>query len=78
MHLSRKTGFPVTLFAGAYGTTVPRRSPIKVVVGKALHISKNDDPSPEEVDEVFKKYEAALLALYNKYKPPEASELTLF
>ena len=49
-----------------------------MVVGKALHVTQKNDPTPEEVDAVFKLYEAALLELYNKYKPPEASELTLF
>ncbi|EDO45907.1 predicted protein [Nematostella vectensis] len=43
---------------------IPRRIPINVVVGKAIHVSRNSSPTTEDIDSLHSQFVAKLLDLY--------------
>lgn len=47
---------------------MPRRYPIKIVVGSPLEVTKNSSPSAEEVLELHQKYCESLTDLFEKHK----------
>ena len=61
------------IFTYDYGF-LPNRRPIVTVVGKAIPVIKNENPSDQEVAEYQEKYIAALTEIYNKYKDEFASD----
>jgi len=46
---------------------IPHRKPIHVVVGTPIHVTKTENPTVEEVEELHRQYMDALVDLYNKY-----------
>lgn len=48
---------------------LPRRHPITLVVGGAIHVPKVANPTSEMVDNIHSQYVAALRDLYNKHNP---------
>jgi hypothetical protein len=55
-------------FWGRFGTPVPFPTPMYYVVGKPIAVTKNANPSREEVAVVHEKFLEALEALFEKYK----------
>ncbi|KAI9636789.1 diacylglycerol acyltransferase, partial [Dioszegia hungarica] len=79
-------GFTLPLFFGRgifnynYGL-MPFRHPIVSVVGRPIHVKKDEDPSQEVLQEVQKQYIDELMSIWDKYKDVYArhrtKELTL-
>lgn len=59
--------------------TLPQESkPVHVIVGSPVDVKQNDHPTEEDIDEVFARYEARLLELYEAYRPPNDPPLRIF
>lgn len=57
---------------------MPFREKIVTIVGKPIHVDKNENPTEEEVDLLHEKYMAALKQLFDDYKGQyDSSERTL-
>jgi hypothetical protein len=48
---------------------IPRKTHVTVVVGQPIAVTKNAQPTDEQVDRVLQQYIDALQALYAKYGP---------
>lgn len=66
--ISRRIGFTPLIFWGRFGGPVPFRSPMHYVVGKPIAVTRNTNPSHDEVAVVHKQFIDALEALFEKYK----------
>eukprot|EP01062_Namystynia_karyoxenos_P062226 TRINITY_DN55141_c0_g1_i1.p1 TRINITY_DN55141_c0_g1~~TRINITY_DN55141_c0_g1_i1.p1 ORF type:complete len:591 (+),score=145.17 TRINITY_DN55141_c0_g1_i1:68-1840(+) len=64
--VSRRLRVGVALFHGRYGTLTPYRTPVRVVVGQAVPVAQCDDPTPEAVDELHRRYVAAVRRLFEQ------------
>merc|ERR1711862_929185 len=54
---------------------LPRRIPIKTVVGRPLRIEQCSNPSDEMVEATLEKYKQALLELYEAHRPNPEKKL---
>ncbi|KAF8519653.1 diacylglycerol acyltransferase-domain-containing protein [Gautieria morchelliformis] len=74
-------GFTLPLFHGRgvfnynFGL-MPHRRSIVSVIGRPIHVTKNDKPTKEEVQAVQKLYIEELLRIWNKYKDTFARQRT--
>jgi len=70
-------GIPFPLFTGRWGLPIPRQQEITVLLGEPIAISKKEEPSQAEVDELCNIYFDRLLKLFEdnkeKYGHPKAS-----
>ncbi|XP_078437724.1 diacylglycerol O-acyltransferase 2D-like [Wolffia australiana] len=66
--LSRALRFPPLLFWGVFGTPIPHRSQIHIVVGKPIEVKQNPNPTAEEVARVHSQFIADVDALFSKYR----------
>jgi len=69
-----KTGVPLLFFLGRgvfqYSIGyVPNRTPIHVVVGAPIKVTKTPNPTTEEVDSLHSQYVEALTGLYREHSP---------
>jgi len=64
-------GIAPVLFAGQgwiqHFGFLPRRRPLRVVVGAPVEVARVESPSREQVEQVHQQYVAALTALYDKH-----------
>eukprot|EP00249_Psilotum_nudum_P007705 c20760_g1_i1 orf=256-1224(-) len=67
-YFSRSTGIAPMFFWGLFGSPIPRRHPLYAVLGKPIEVTKNPEPSNEEVGKVHEKFIHALEELYEKHK----------
>ncbi|GLC68057.1 hypothetical protein PLESTF_000640200 [Pleodorina starrii] len=66
--ISRTFGAVPILMYGAYGTPMPHRERITIVVGRPIAVQQMDEPSKEVVSELLQNFMDELQALYDKYK----------
>ncbi len=53
---------------------IPRKCRITTVIGAAIPVVRNEDPTDDEVRAVLEKYMAGLQHIFNKYKDQYASD----
>ncbi|KAG6494414.1 diacylglycerol O-acyltransferase 2D-like [Zingiber officinale] len=66
--IARALKFTPLIYWGRFGTPIPHRRPIDVIVGRPIELVKNPNPTTEEINEVHSKYVHALEELFEKYK----------
>ena len=48
---------------------VPRRTPVTVVVGSPIPVTKNENPTSEDISQLQDKYIEELTKLYKEHNP---------
>lgn len=66
--MSRLLGFAPMLFWGRWGTPIPRRVPVHVVVGKPIRVKRDPEPSKEAVAALLDEFIAAMQSLFEQHK----------
>jgi diacylglycerol O-acyltransferase 2, plant len=73
--LARKIGWVPMLIWGAMGTPMPRKIPLKIVIGKAIEVPKlgvgNADPGT--VERYLKKFIEELEGIYERHKDDQGA-----
>ena len=59
---------PVLLFSGRFFTWLPFHTYMSIVFDAPIPVTKKEQPTDEEVEEVWQRYRAALVALWGRYK----------
>lgn len=68
VRISRAMGFLPLLACGVWGTCMPRRVPMHVVVGRPIAMPKDPNPSDEMVERYLSAYIDALQVLFDSHK----------
>ncbi|XP_042407652.1 diacylglycerol O-acyltransferase 2D-like [Zingiber officinale] len=68
VNIARALKFTPLIYWGRFGTPIPYQHPIDVVVGRPIELTKNPNPTSEEINEVHSKFVRALKELFEKYK----------
>ena len=67
--MHRVLGIPLPYFAGVFGwLPLPRRHPVRIVVGQPIAVPRVTDPSPALVDQYTVLFYAGMTDLFERYK----------
>lgn len=67
--MSRKMRTSLVLFYGRWGTPVPFRHPLRMVMGEPVRVTQCDNPTDEQAHELLNRLQEAVKKLYDEKKP---------
>ncbi|KAJ3696558.1 hypothetical protein LUZ61_000263 [Rhynchospora tenuis] len=68
LKIYRATKFPTIFYWGLFGTPIPFKVPLHIVVGTPIKIKQNAQPTIEEINEAHNKFVASMQELFEKNK----------
>eukprot|EP00913_Durusdinium_trenchii_P031746 g29731.t1 len=66
--ISRKAQASMFLFWGRFGLPIPRRTQVTMAFGRAIEVSKVENPTEEQIDEVHQKFLQATKQMFDLHK----------
>lgn len=66
--ISRKAQLSIFLFWGKFGLPIPLRTPITTIFGPPIEVTKTDNPTQEQIDDVHRRLLQGVEDCFNQHK----------